>query len=276
MNKQVIGAQNEDHLASRIDQYIFRASKADWTDLPPKVYTARHYKMSKEQQIQYRAMEEEFVLWLESGDEVSVDAAITKYIKLAQIQAGFIIDADGKTHDLVDVAANPRLRTLLDILEDELTGKATIVYNHKYAFKLLSEALKEYNPACIRGQMLPDQIDAEKERFNTDPACRVILLQTRAAKYGHTLLGGPEPENRCSTSIVFENTYSLDDRSQIEDRIHRHGQTATSVLYVDLIGSDLDRKCVEALQRKENVFRAVFSNINRRTRKDTGAHESTV
>jgi hypothetical protein len=63
---------------------------------------------------------------------------------------------------------------------------------------------------------------------------------------------------------VFENTYSLDDRSQIEDRIHRHGQTADSVLYVDICGTSLDRNAIRALQRKENVFQAVFSKIGKK------------
>jgi len=62
--------------------------------------------------------------------------------------------------------------------------------------------------------------------------------------------------------IFFENTYSLDTRSQIEDRIHRMGTIAESCLYVDLSGSDIDERITRALQRKENMFQAVFPTIN--------------
>lgn len=264
--KQVVGAQNEDILAEYIEPHVFRATKADWTDLPPKLYTTREYSMTAEMRTMYKSMEEEFVLWLGDEENVAVDAAITKYIKLAQIQAGFIIDENGKVVELVEDNRNPRLSLLLDVLDNEVNGKCTIVYNHKHVYNILMRALASSNPAYIKGEMTPDEVSEQKRRFNDDPACRVILLQTRAAKYGHTLLGGDDPKDRCSTSIVYENTYSLDDRSQIEDRIHRHGQTAESVLYIDLVGTSLDRNAVRALQRKEDVFQAVFKGIKSRSR----------
>jgi hypothetical protein len=87
----------------------------------------------------------------------------------------------------------------------------------------------------------------------------------KAGKYGHTLLGiQNDPAYRCHTMIFYENTYSLDDRSQIEDRFHRHGQTADSVLYIDLIGTDLDRSAIGALQRKEGIFQAIFQYLRSR------------
>ena len=58
--------------------------------------------------------------------------------------------------------------------------------------------------------------------------------------------------------IFFENSYSLDTRAQVEDRIHRQGATAESCLYVDLAGSSYDAAVVAALQRKEQMFLKVF------------------
>ena len=102
--------------------------------------------------------------------------------------------------------------------------------------------------------MKPDEVADQKIRFNEDPACRIILLQCDAAKYGHTLLGGPGDDDKCRTMIFFENSYSADTRDQIEDRIHRRGQTGEAVLYIDLSGSDLDRRIVKALQRKDDLY----------------------
>jgi len=87
-----------------------------------------------------------------------------------------------------------------------------------------------------------------------------MLLQADAGKYGHTLVG--TPEDPCGTMLFFENTYSLDTRSQIEDRIHRMGTVAESCLYVDLSGSDIDERITRALARKENMFKAVFPEVN--------------
>jgi SNF2 family DNA or RNA helicase len=256
--KKVIGTQNEELLAAKMNGHVFKASKADWTDLPPKMYTSRQYQLTPKLKAQYKSMEDDFVLWLEEGENVAVDAFITKYIKLAQIQSGFIIKEDGSVEDLIPPNENPRFLLVREILE-EVTGKAVIPYIHRHTLHMLQTSLAEYNPAIIQGGMDPTEIQAEKDKFNNDNECRVILVQTRAGKYGHTLLGGSEPENRCSTMIFAENSYSLDDRSQIEDRIHRHGQTADSCLYIDLWGTALDHKITQALQAKEDIAQAVFS-----------------
>ena len=257
MNKRVVGVQNEDILAQLIDPHVFRAAKSDWGFDVGKVPTIREYTMSPEQRAQYKSMEQEFVLWLNESDVVTVDAAITKYIKLAQIQAGFIIKEDHSITDLVAPDKNPRVRLLCDILDEEISGKTIVVYVHRHSFNILNHALKAYDPAWIKGMMDPAEIEAQKARFNNDPNCRIMLVQATAGKYGHTLIGGPEPGNRCATTIFFENSYSLDTRSQLEDRNHRFGQLADSVLYVDLCGTPLDRNVIRALQLKESIFQTI-------------------
>jgi hypothetical protein len=212
-------------------------------------------------------MEDDFVLWLNETDVVTVDAFITKYIKLAQIQSGFIIQEDGTTTELVPPEKNPRFNLVKEII-DEVSGKVVVPYVHRYTLGLLQRALAEYSPAFIMGGMTPEGIQAEKDKFNNNSMCRVILAQTRATKYGHTLLGG-EGLDRCSTMVFAENSYSLDDRSQIEDRIHRHGQTADSCLYVDVWGTPLDHRITAALQAKESISQAVFSHFNLRGNQST-------
>lgn len=263
--KQVVGAMNEDILAERIDPVLFRASKADWAKhLPPKSWTIRDYRMTPEQAAQYKSMHDDFVLWLNSDEVVTVDAAITKYIKLAQIQCGWIYDEGSKPRPLLPDERNPRLQLLLETIDEEVVGKVAIAYHHKPVFDQLIRNLGgEDKCAWIRGGMSPQEITEQKRRFNEDREVRFILLQDDASKYGHTLLGIPEPGYMCQTMIIYENNYSLDTRSQIEDRIHREGQIADIVLYIDLCGTPLDRDCIKALQRKESVFQAVFSLLRK-------------
>ena len=261
MNKEVVRAKNPELLAAQIAPIVFQAKKADWLPaLPTKRMTIRDYEMSGEQKRQYTSMEEEFLLEIESGT-VTVDVAIAKYAKLAQIQTGFIYDEQGVAHELVDPSENPRLNLLLDILSEEVTGKAVVVYRHRAMLPVLVRSLAQYNPAWIKGGMKPVEVEEQKARFNDDQDCRIILAQCDAAKYGHTLLAGPAEEDRCRTMIFFENSYSADTRDQIEDRIHRRGQTGEYVLYVDLSGSELDRRIVKALQRKDSLYRSVFKHL---------------
>ena len=263
-NKEVLRAKNTDALAALMAPVIFQAKKADWLPaLPRKDSTIRDYKMSMLQQIQYNQMEKEFLLEIEEG-VITVEVAIAKYAKLAQIQVGFIYDGERVVHELVRPEDNPRLKLLLQILEEEVSGKAAVVYRHRATLPLLQEALWRLNPAWIKGGMKPDEISDQKLRFNDDPRCRIILLQCDASKYGHTLCLQPD-EDKCRTMIFFENSYSADVRDQIEDRIHRRGQTGEAVLYIDLSGSDLDRRIVKALQRKDELYRSVFRNLRATT-----------
>ena len=259
--KEVLAAQNTEMLADKMAPAVFQAKKKDWLpELPRKDMTIRDYKMSKEQQKQYDSMEDEFLLEIESGT-ITVDVAIAKYAKLAQIQTGFIYDEEHIVRELVAPEDNPRLNLLLQLLNEETEGKVCVVYRHRAVLPTLLETLRQWSPAFISGGMSPDATSEQKARFNEDPSCRVILLQCDAAKYGHTLLGGPGPDDLCRTMIFFENSYSADTRDQIEDRIHRRGQTGERVLYIDLSGSDLDRRIVKALQRKDQMYKSVFKNL---------------
>ena len=258
-NKQVIGVKNADALARIMAPVIFQARKADWLPLlPRKDFTIRFYEMSGEQAAQYKQMRDEFLLELED-EIVAVDIAVSKYEKLSQIQVGFILNENGRPRVLVEPKNNPRLAVLLDLL-GQIEGKVIVIYRHRYTFEILASALAGYFPAYIKGQMKPDETTEQKRRFNEDSECRLMLGQAEAIKYGHTLLGG-QGRDHCSTMIFFESSYSLDTRTQDEDRIHRRGQTGENVLYIDLSGSELDKRVVRALQKKEDLYEAVFSKL---------------
>ena len=253
-DRQVVGVLNEEELQERLAKISFQAKKKDWLrGLPPKVYSTRRYHLAGALARHYEEMREDFLTYLRS-EVVSVQIAVTKYEKLAQIMCGFIIKEGGEVEELCEPEHNPRLTLLQEILEEEVTGKAVIVYRHRHAGLMLNEMLNGRN-TWIHGGMTPEEISREKWRFD-NPECPIMLLQADAGKYGHTLVG--TPEDPCGTMLFFENTYSLDTRSQIEDRIHRIGAVAESCLYVDLSGSDLDARIIRALQRKENMFKAVF------------------
>ena len=269
--KEVVGVKNEQQLAAIMAPAVFQAKKKDWLpDLPRKDATIRDYAMSDEQLRQYQQMERQFLLQIATG-VITVDVAIAKYAKLAQIMTGFIYDEQGGVHELVSLEENPRLLLLLQLLREETTGKVCIVYRHRAILPALIKALGPryeeyrmifagYDPAWIKGEMKSGETEEQKRRFNEDPNCRVILLQCDAAKYGHTLCLQPE-DDKCRTMIFFENSYSADTRDQIEDRIHRRGQTGERVLYIDLCGSPLDRRVIKALQRKDALYRTVFGNL---------------
>jgi hypothetical protein len=119
-------------------------------------------------------------------------------------------------------------------------------------------AERDLHPVILRGGMKDAAIEEEKRLFNEDSQHRVMLLQLDASKFGHTLIGNQtNVEDACSTMLFYQNDYSLDTRSQIEDRIHRIGQRLPA-LYVDFVGSEMDERMTSALQFKTKLYEALF------------------
>ena len=79
------------------------------------------------------------------------------------------------------------------------------------------------------------------------------------------MTGGVGINATASSSMVYlSNTFSLTDRLQSADRIHRIGQTQTCT-YVDIVaGNTIDEVVLEALQTKGELSNAVLQEIAKR------------
>ena len=139
---------------------------------------------------------------------------------------------------------------------DELDSKVIIFAFYKRSIALLGE-LFPMESAYITGNQGQESQENEKAAFNKGDK-KVMIAQLTAGKYGHTLLGSAVQP--CHTSIFFENNYDLDARIQAEARNHRHGQHFP-VTYIDLIGTKLDRKITDALQKKQKMASAIVDAI---------------
>lgn len=256
MGKQIKGLRNEEEFYALLDRAAFRALKEDWRkDLPPKIYpTPIRLDMTKKQRRMYSEMLEEFFTEVD-GVEVSADMVLVQLGKLQQISSCLAIH-DGIAHSFEEPKDNPKLKAAIDIIESG-SDKAILVYFFKATGAMLIDAMVKagLNPACIQGGMKPDEIVREKERFNDDPSCRVLVGQESATARGHTLVGG-EGVNRCSRMIFVEQSFSLMERLQIEDRIHR-GEQDKACVYYDLSVSSIDDKVSEILRQKKSFADSV-------------------
>lgn len=257
--KQVLGPNPEriGELNAILANCAFRAKKTDWLDLPDKTYYNRPVSLSKPFEAAYKQMARD--LWMEYHEqEISAPMAITLMLKLQQISSGFIISDEGETKRLV--GTNAKLNEMLSIIDNEVDTKIIIPVYFQESQLIIQEALQEsgIKYARILSKMSPTEIEEEKRKFNTDDSYQVALAQTSSQKYGHTLLG--TPDRPCHTTIFYENTFSLDDRLQMEDRNHRIGQKFP-VNIIDLNCSPIETKAVKALQQKENVAKVIVDAI---------------
>ncbi len=275
MAKKVVGAKNEPRLQALLAGCSFNAKRKDWSsyttpeyysislDLPPEL--AQHYKM----------MDKEFITMLEDGTEVTADLVVTKMMKLQQISSGFLYVED-RVEVLMPPEKTPKMRRLIDMMEDEFKGKVVVPFHYTRSGAALMESLAQFNPAIITsaGWMAKNGKDVidEKYKFNNGvDGCRVILVQISAGKYGHDLSG--IKGDRTSYMFFYENTYSLDDRGQIEARISiGEGQDWTNV-YLDFVASKVERNATKALQQKENVVASILGAYHDNKTLDTTTHD---
>lgn len=260
MGKQIIGGQNLDILRQRTYPWVFRAKKRDWTDLPEKLYAPpRDIEMSPRQRQSYLEMMHDFVV--EWGDqEITAKMAVTAKTKLAQIGSGFMYDNDGGVVYLFDEGQkNPKIEEMMQVVQDT-EYKLIIFYHFKPSLGLIKAALDKAGVPAVYmpGGLSDDEIDKRKAQFNENEDVKVVVMQSSAMKYGHTMLG--TEDNPCHTTLFFENNYDLDTRVQAEDRNHRHGQKHP-VVYVDLSISREDSKCITALQTKSGLQEAILSEF---------------
>lgn len=262
--KEVIAEKNADELNAYLQKWMFIANNAQYSKRPIPTYTTRPVTMLPEQQAMYDAMEQDFMLEIGEGKIASADMVITRLTKLQQITCGFIIDDDRKVHRLMPIEKNPRINEVIRLLNEEIQGKLIVGAHHNGAIELLMEGLERFNPVSIRGKIHTDRdtVQENKRIFNNDPRCRTIIGQLDATKYGHTLIGDQE-DMPCFHNAFFENSFSLDTRSQFERRNDRTGQTY-GVVNVDFLSSPMDYRAVGALQRKENVAAAVMGYARER------------
>lgn len=257
--KKIVGIKNELELTKDINGAAFVAKRKDWGKQTEAEWFTLKATPSKEQQRLYREIEQEFITWLEDGTEVSADQVTSKLMKMQQISSGFVYLEDGTAREIMDPRKTPKMSRLVEFIEEELVGKVIVPYHYSKSGDMLLEVLAQYNPAIIRGDewMRKNGRDVvtEKARFNRDPSSRVIILQIAAGKYGHDLSG--VAGDRCQTMVFFENTYSLDDRGQIEARNTTAFQDWSN-LYFDMVSTPIEGKATKALARKESVVEAVL------------------
>lgn len=254
--KQVKGVreENAEELDRLLEKHCFRGRRIDWGTKIENDNEIVTLSMSPEQQRAYDEMEEDFVMWLNEDEAVTAEQVITKRMKMQQIASGFIIDNEGQPRQIQAFEATPKYMDLRARLDTEIRGKTMVVGYYTQTLENLIEGLQHMKPAIIAGEKIMKKYgrnsDAEKARFNNDPECRVIVCQSQAVKYGHTLMGNPT--DPCLDLCFFENDYSLDNRRQTEERPQGEGQLGALHIW-DYCSSSIETDIIGALQRKSDV-----------------------
>lgn len=208
INKRVIqkiipkGGKNLEELKRQTAHVYLRRTKDDIGDLPPKYIHERVFELNKEQMAEYTKLWDEYEaakLEEDSSKELNkelIEGGIYRKYLSNQMVPNTIKLADkclARGEKIVIACCyDDELYTLRDYFKEKC-----VIYNGKMSLKEKDEAIK---------------------RFNNDPNIMVFIGNIIAAGVGITLTA--------SRVIIFNNfSYVPGDNQQMQDRVHRIGQT---------------------------------------------------
>lgn len=251
MGKQVVDNRNNEELKSHLLSCSYIADDKYIQGFDKIYMPLREVKMAPEQAEMYKEMEKEFILELQNaelaGIKVTAPIVLTKYLRLQQITSGVIGDDERNQHNVIPPERNPRIREVLNIIENEIDNKVIIVCRFLKSIENLKKMIPD--AVVLKGGMTDDQIKEVKDKFNrTWLGADVMIAQLQTLKFGHTLCA--EDDKPADAMIFFENDFSLINRAQCESRPEKMNRKST-IAYFDFYSSKMDRIMINALRKKE-------------------------
>ena len=250
-NKPEHSYKHLDELKERINEFAFFVSKDECLDLEPKIYKQRLVEMTPEQVVAYSNLEKEFITEYQ-GKELTVLNKVALYTRLSQIAGGFFPYAEEDemtgefTKNIIAFKNNAKLNALMEDIQ-LIDYPAIVVTRFTAEALMIYEELKkktDLQVGCYIGELKEpkDPIQAFKDGY-----LHVLVANERMISKGHNL-------QNAHNVLFYSNSYSLEERLQTEDRIHRSGQTE-KCLYIDYVADGtVDMKVYASLRANKKLL----------------------
>lgn len=258
---KIVGYQNLDDLERRLKPHAVRRLKKECLDLPEKIYTVREVAMTKEEWKLYREMRDTAVATLSDGNQsVSMTAGVV-HLRLAQLTAGFIGGMETATPGAVPLPVREvgranlegTMATVAEILEQDPHAKILIWCRFRPEVQRLAKHLAMFGHPVhlLYGDQTPE------ERQKAIDALRPENVSARAEfVVGTAATGGLGLTFTAAHHTIYStNDFSLINRLQSEDRVHRSGQKFPCIYYDMVVTGPKGERTIshlvrEALQNK--------------------------
>ncbi len=237
------GASNlrelQDILRSR---YMVRRAKDEVLgELPPKV---RSYILLQADAEVREALEALRKAYDEAGgdlDQLRLQAARVEFAEIARARA-----------DIGAWKARMIAPRIVEMIAEQEVSKLVVFAHHHEAVEVIRDALEKAGiaHAVITGETAPEVRQAEVDRFQDAPACKVFVGTIKAAGVGLTLTAA-------STVVMVEQDWTPANMQQAEDRCHRIGQRDSVHVINVVVDGTVDARIAELLRQKMEVIEKV-------------------
>lgn len=243
----VKGPKNIEQLNGLIQPFSARVLKKDCLDLPAKLKTIRYVDMTEQQRRYYKQMKEEGYITLKhTEDKVFASTLLVQLNKLHQVANGLLIGNIG------DMDCD-KYGLLSDLLENEIPDQQVVIWACfvENLFKIEQYLLtRKISCKVVRGAGT-ESVKIEEDFIRGKFQC--LICNPAGFRFGHNW-------SNASYSIYFNNSFSLEQRIQSEDRLHRIGQR-NNVTYVDLVTDNtIEDKILRVLEKNHSVGAAILKD----------------
>ena len=235
------GATNLGELHEKIKPFMLRRLKEDVLDLPEKKMIVVPLHLDDRSDLD--AAEADFMGWL---------AQNSKYGSVTSAQKA---EAVTRLGILLRLTSRLKARAVVDwsrkFFRDNPKEKLILFAVHTQMVDVLKRRiLSEENVVVIDGSTPTKKRQGIVDRFQTDPQCRLLVGNIKAAGVGLTLTAA-------STIANAEMWWTPAVMAQGADRVHRIGQKETCDIYYLVVPDTVEERICKAIQTKQQVANSI-------------------
>lgn len=234
---------SEEKIHAKLDDICLTMAADDYLSLPECLEEVVPVELPTSARKQYRELEREFLLSLDSGEDVAVFSAAALTNKLLQFANGAIYTDEDRNWRAVHDA---KLHALAELIEAANGQPVLVAYNYRTDLERLQTHLPD---AVLLGDD-PNTIDA----WNLGQI-PILLAHPASAGHGLNLQAGGD------ICIWFGLNWSLELQQQFNKRLHRQGQTRPVSIYYLAVENTVDQSVIDAWSLKDRTQRALLDAL---------------
>ena len=248
------------HERLRATCFLRRLKKNVLAELPPKVRATVPIELSNWDE--YRKAEADVVQWL-AGRAAKEKEFLSSIAHLSESEKAEAVEQRhmAKAEQLASSEALVRFEALKQLsVKGKLAGAKAWIANFLESgqklgvfaehVEVVEELAKHFGAPMIYGETPAKKRQEIVERFQKDPACNLVVLNTKAGGVGLTLTAA-------SNCVVLELPWTGAALDQAEDRFHRFGQRRSVTCYYLMGKNTIDWQIYGIIRGKRELTRAV-------------------
>jgi hypothetical protein len=230
------GASNLTELNTKLRQncYIRRTKDEVLPELPEKSRNIVHLEATGAGAKEYRAAEDDLVLFLRSNGYKTKDSG----------------EHMARTQVLKRLAAWAKMNAVEEWIDSFLAScdRKLVVFAHNV--DVVDHLASKYGNYRVSGRDSMGERQAAVDAFQNDPKARVIVLNLQAGGVGITLTAG-------SDVVFVQMGWTPGEHDQAEDRCHRIGQKNNVQIWYLLASGTIDEDIYDLVDAKREIVDAV-------------------